>query len=58
MRWALALIATTALTGCQWRTTETRITEVDGREFVCTYTLNHLSGNESESVCTPLRATP
>ena len=40
--------------GCQWRTTEQEIIEVDGERFVCTYTLNNISGNQSESVCTPI----
>ena len=53
-----SLIAITAVallaSGCSWRTTDQRIIDVGGEEFVCTYTLNNISGNESESVCTQI----
>ena len=54
MRTTAIALALLTLTACQWRTTDQRIVEVDGERFICTYSINELSGNESESVCTQI----
>lgn len=51
-------VAALALSGCQWRHVEREVVEVDGQRFICTKTVNEISGNETEGECEPLAAQP
>lgn len=43
-----------AATGCQFRYVETEVVTIDGERFVCTKTVNRISGNETEGDCYPV----
>ena len=54
-RIVFALVLVVALSGCSWRTGKQEIKEIDGQQFVCSWTENDLSGNVSDYSCYPVQ---
>lgn len=57
MKLIVAVIAVLAITSCAVRETREKVITVNGQEFLCSYTHNNLSGNETEQTCVPFAAT-
>lgn len=57
MRRVLAL-AVLVLAGCGHLDVQTDVVEIDGERFVCTKTVNRISGNERDGVCYPVEMAP